>query len=336
MDTTALSNQPLPTSKPPLLTRIRERLREARDEYFEYIETEQNRAAVQKPPQKQARKDHPHRHDSEPTETHGADINANAVASAKSDEIGRTRDTDSGHERKEKNQHKARRHHNRDGKNNPHQEPDNRGRHKHIKPDHRKHPHGKHKAPALQESTDTKYLVERLVRRVEKGIEDEVMRVEYLQDAAQRLHRIAEERGKSASDTRSTNNMAEGSGTAPNVTGHTNESKTDIAEELVQQAKELEEGFAHHGDNGHCAALHSGEAEQAGAHLTRAIESKHGNRKHRRRNRAGGSEAHPSGREAGEEGRGNVSPLSRGEEDVEESAGSVSSLSNEGEEEMRK
>ncbi|MCJ1399142.1 hypothetical protein MMC11_002344 [Xylographa trunciseda] len=276
MDTTVPPNQASRTSKPPLLTRIRERLRDARDEYIEYIEEGQNRAAAQRRPKRQSREDHSQRHKSEQTETGGVERNTNAATGTQSHESSPTKVANSGHERKENEQHKKE--HSRDMKSKSQQEPDNRGHRKHKKPAHHRPPHEKHKPSALEEvATSTEHLVERLVRRIEKGIHDESVQVEYLQDAAQRLFRIAEGKGKSLRKT----DTADGPSKAPRSAGHTSEIVEDIAEGFVEQARELEEGTAHQEGGGNGAALVTGAEEEAESRLSRAIRRKHGHEERR-------------------------------------------------------
>ncbi|MCJ1382368.1 hypothetical protein MMC17_005481 [Xylographa soralifera] len=328
MDTTTPSSQLSSKGKPPLLTRIKDRLRDARDEYLEHIETGQTRAAAQRPPQKQTRKTHPQRHDNEPTEPHGADRNTLAALTAKNLELHQRRHTDSGNGRNEKPHHK-RQHHSRSRNNHAHQEPDPRGHRKHTNPTHQKHPHGQHKPFHSQEPTDTNYLVERFVRRLEHGIEDESAQVEYLQDAAQRLLRIAADKGKRASGI--TPPTAEGSSKAPTNAGPTSEFVETVAGELIEQARLLEEGNASHSGYEHPAMGAPNILDFAEDRFETAGRSVYDHGERERCAETSAVRGRPSRGDRGEEG-GGLSPVGRDEERGSRGEGSVSSLDSEEEE----
>ncbi|MCJ1433841.1 hypothetical protein MMC27_003206 [Xylographa pallens] len=326
METTTPTNQLPSTGKPPLLTRIRDRLRDARDEYLEHIEAGQTRATAHRPPQKQARRNHPQRHDNQPTGPQDADSNAPAALTAKNLELHQTRHTDPGDERKAKEAHKHR-HHSHHRKDHPHQEPDHRARHKHTNPDPRKHPHGNHKTSHSQEGTDTAHLVERLVRRLEKGIEDESTQVEYLQDAAQRLFRIAEQKGKCVSSSDPPTDIAAGgAGEASRNTGPTHGFVEDVAAELLEQAKKLEEGAARRGDRRDPARSAVGAVDMAGGLLETAGESGRDRGGGVRRAEAGVVDARPSRRVGRGEIGGGGSPMGGSRERGRGRGESVSSL----------
>ncbi|MCJ1319381.1 hypothetical protein MMC15_004717 [Xylographa vitiligo] len=241
MDTTTPYTQLLSPGKPPLLTRIRNRLRDARDEYVEHIEAGQTRATAETPPQKQSTRHHPQRHGNKPTEMHGALTDARAALTTKNLELLHPRDTDAGHERKAKDPPK-RRHHNR------HQDPDPGPRRKHTPPSHHgKRPRRKHKPPYPHEAPDQHHLVSRLVRRLEKDIASESAQASYLHSAAQQLFRLADEKGKRAGSTvPSADNAAEGAGEASRDAGPTDEFVEAVAEELGE-ARWLEEGIVRKG-----------------------------------------------------------------------------------------
>ncbi|MCJ1417916.1 hypothetical protein MMC32_004261 [Xylographa parallela] len=329
METMTPTNQLPSTGKRPLMTRIRDRLRDARDEYREHIEAGHTRAAAQRPRQKQANRNHQQQHDSEPTEPHDAARNVPAALTAQNLELHQTRHAEPGDERKAKEPHKHR-HHSHHRKDHPHQEPAHRARHKHPNPDHGKHPHGKHRTSHSQEGTDTAHLVERLVRRLEKGVEDESTQVECLQDVAQRLFRIADEKGKRVSNTKPpTDDAAEGTGEASRNTGPIHDSVENEADELIEQAKQLEEGAARRGDRGDPAGSAGGAVDMAGGLLEAAGEGRRSRGECARRAEAGVVDVRPSRREGRGEIGGGGSPMGRDRERGRGRGGSVCSLGRE-------
>ena len=198
MDTTDHLKHPAPERKTPLLNRVLNRFREARDEYYEVLEAGRSHAAAQTQRRELVGGTDSHRRKGESRGLQDAEgSTVDCVRKAK----------DGTSEQKEKGHHQ-RRHRSRE---KAHEGPDHRGRRKHTKPHARNRPHRKHHDPALQDGMGTAHLVERLVHRVEKSSGDKSVQVECLQDAAQRLLRIAEERGRSGSATNSsTTAVAEG------------------------------------------------------------------------------------------------------------------------------
>ncbi|MCJ1287544.1 hypothetical protein MMC26_006896 [Xylographa opegraphella] len=260
----------------PLLTLIKDLLRDARDEYLEHIAARQARDAAQSPTQKQA-----------DTQTALTAQNLERLPKA---------GTDPSPEREAKDEHKRRRRHrSRNRKPNHHEDPDNRDRRKHTNPDHGRTRHRKHKTTHPPSDTDPHHLVSRLVRRLEKGVQDESSQVEYLQDAAQRLLHLADEKGRRAGSA-----VSPGRGAAEESGETSNGVVATVAGELVQL---VGRAATAHGGQGK-AGRARGAVEMAGG-LLESVGERRSHRGESARSAGGGDgEGGLGGREGKEEEEG--------------------------------